>query len=116
VAYVWVGDGTNKSASWKTILIFLEGRGDVSCSWSQSALCDSGTNSIYSMTYKYYCVYHALTLNNSLSPTIRFILEIWAAICGALNSALPMMPIMEHRVRQPKDETAAYSLIHLPAT
>ncbi|MEQ8180909.1 MAG: PilC/PilY family type IV pilus protein [Smithellaceae bacterium] len=71
VADAWVGDGdgTSKTADWKTILVFAEGRGAVSYSWSSSPYCDSGISSIYSTTYNYYCGYHALNLNNSLSPT-----------------------------------------------
>jgi len=71
VADAWVGDGdgTSKTADWKTILVFAEGRGAVSYSWSSSPYCDSGISSIYSTTYNYYCGYHALNLHNTLSPT-----------------------------------------------
>jgi Tfp pilus tip-associated adhesin PilY1 len=70
VADVWVGDGdgTSKTADWKTVLVFAEGRGAVNYAWSSSSSCDSGINSIYSTTYKYYCGYHALNLNDSLNP------------------------------------------------
>ena len=70
VADVWVGDGdgTSKTANWMTMLAFAEGRGAVGYAWSSSSSCDSGMNSIYTTTYKYYCGYHALNLNSSLSP------------------------------------------------
>ncbi len=71
VADAWLGDGdgTSKTADWKTQLVFAEGRGAVNYAWSSSSSCDSGINSIYSTTYKYYCGYHALSLNDSLNPT-----------------------------------------------
>ena len=70
VADVWLGDGdgTSKSADWKTLLVFAEGRGAVNYAWSSSSSCDSGINSLYTTTYKYYCGYHALNLNDPLSP------------------------------------------------
>ncbi|MGV8058669.1 MAG: pilus assembly protein [Smithellaceae bacterium] len=70
VADVWVGDGdgTSKTADWKTMLIFAEGRGAVNYAWSSSSSCDSGINSLYTTTYKYYCGYHAFNLNDSLNP------------------------------------------------
>ncbi|MEI6608232.1 MAG: PilC/PilY family type IV pilus protein [Deltaproteobacteria bacterium] len=70
VADVWLGDGdgTSKSADWKTLLVFAEGRGAVNYAWSSSSSCDSGINSLYTTTYKYYCGYHALNLNDPLNP------------------------------------------------
>lgn len=70
VADVWLGsgDGTAKSADWKTILVFGLGRGEVNYSWSSSSSCDSGISSIYSTTYPYYCGYWALNLNDALNP------------------------------------------------
>ena len=70
VADVWLGDGdgTSKTADWKTLLVFAEGRGAVNYAWSSSSSCDSGINSIYSTTFKYYCGYHALNLQDSLNP------------------------------------------------
>lgn len=63
--------------SWRTILVFGEGRGATSHGWSSSASCDSGISSKYSVTdstgntttYPYYCGYHALDVTDSLNPT-----------------------------------------------
>lgn len=78
VADVWTGsgDGTSKTADWKTLLVIAEARGAVNYAWSSSSSCESGTNSdgtskinsIYSTTYKYFCGYHAFNLNDSLNP------------------------------------------------
>lgn len=72
VADVWLGSGTGtaKAAnSWKTIMAFGLGRGSNNYSWSSSSSCDSGINATYSASYyPYYCGYHALDLNSSLSP------------------------------------------------
>jgi len=72
VADVWLGSGTGtaKAAnSWKTIMVFGLGRGATNQSWSSSSSCDSGINATYSTSYPYYCGYHALDLNTSLSPS-----------------------------------------------
>jgi Tfp pilus tip-associated adhesin PilY1 len=70
VADVWLGsgDGTSKTADWRTILVFGLGRGAVNYSWSSSSSCDSGISSTYSAAYPYYCGYWAIDLNDSLNP------------------------------------------------
>ncbi|MFZ4438225.1 MAG: pilus assembly protein [Syntrophales bacterium] len=71
VADVWLGSGDGKAKaanSWKTIMVFGLGRGAVNYSWSSSSSCDSGINPTYSASFPYYCGYHALDLDNSLSP------------------------------------------------
>ncbi|MDI6727740.1 MAG: PilC/PilY family type IV pilus protein [Thermodesulfovibrionales bacterium] len=72
---VWLGtgDGTSKSADdWKTLVVFGEGRGAGAYLWSSSSSCDSGFNSTYSATYRYYCGYHALDVTNTLSPLYKW--------------------------------------------
>ncbi|MCK9391803.1 MAG: PilC/PilY family type IV pilus protein [Syntrophales bacterium] len=63
--------------SWKTILVFGEGRGAISYAWSTSASCDTGLSGNYSVTsgspattayYPYYCGYHALNVTDTLNP------------------------------------------------
>ncbi|MBN1546776.1 MAG: hypothetical protein JW902_08970 [Syntrophaceae bacterium] len=71
VADVWWGTGSGKAkadGSWKTILVFGEGRGATDYAWSSSASCDSGISATYSATYRYYCGYYAFNLNDSLDP------------------------------------------------
>jgi Tfp pilus tip-associated adhesin PilY1 len=96
VADVWSGtqatgcssycslNGECKAAnSWKTLMVFGEGRGAIDYAWSSSASCGlpdstarlSGTYSVTAgtpattTTYPYYCGYHAMDLTDSLNPT-----------------------------------------------
>lgn len=74
-ADVWLGtgDGTSKSANdWKTLVVFGEGRGAGQYLWSSSSSCDSGFNSTYTATYRYYCGYHALDVTNTLNPLYKW--------------------------------------------
>jgi Tfp pilus tip-associated adhesin PilY1 len=77
VTDVWLG--TAKTADWKTILVFGEGRGAVSYSWSSSTSCDSGINATYLTTYPYYCGYWAFDLSTSTSPAYMWRLMPTAA-------------------------------------
>ena len=69
-------NGECKAAnSWKTIMVFGEGRGSVDYAWSSSASCNTGLSGNYSVTagsttttYPYYCGYYALDVTDSLNP------------------------------------------------
>jgi Tfp pilus tip-associated adhesin PilY1 len=72
VADVWLGTGSGLAKevdTWKTILIFAEGRGAIGYGWSSSSSCDTGISSTYLAddTYKYYCGYHALNVTDTLN-------------------------------------------------
>lgn len=99
VADVWLGsgDGTAKSADWKTILVFGLGRGEVNYSWSSSSSCDSGISSIYSTTYPYYCGYWALNLNDALNPAYMWRMSPSASQAPYLGDSWSKM--MTGRVR-----------------
>ncbi|MDQ5987672.1 MAG: hypothetical protein CSYNP_03417 [Syntrophus sp. SKADARSKE-3] len=99
VADVWLGTGTGlaKTADWKTILVFGEGRGAVSYAWSSSTSCDTGLNATYSTTYPYYCGYWAFDLNNSLSPAYLWRLTPTAAQAPYVGD--PWNKMMTGRVR-----------------
>jgi Tfp pilus tip-associated adhesin PilY1 len=106
VADVWwgTGDGTAKAAgSWKTILVFGEGRGvDGGYAWSSSAACDTGISATYSETYKYYCGYYAFNLNDSLNPSYLWTLKFSDSAAQALQAPYlgdPWSKMMVGRVR-----------------
>lgn len=101
VADVWIGDGdgTSKTANWKTILIFAEGRGATSYGWSSSSSCDSGINATYSTTYKYYCGYHALDLNDTLNPAYLWHINFSSEAAQAPYLGDPWSKMMTGRVR-----------------
>jgi Tfp pilus tip-associated adhesin PilY1 len=91
VADIWDGTtatGCNSSCSlngeckaansWKTIMVFGEGRGAIDYAWSSSPSCNTGLSGTYSVTagtpavtttYPYYCGYHAMNLTAPLTPT-----------------------------------------------
>lgn len=100
VADVWLGagDGKSKSSSdWKTILIFGEGRGGGSNLWSSSSSCDSNFSSVYTSTYTYYCGYYSFNLENSLSPSFKWLLSPTAGQASYLGE--PWSRMMIGRVR-----------------
>jgi len=102
VADVWWGSGSGTAKednSWKTILVFGEGRGANGYGWSSSSSCDSGINEYYSTTYNNYCGYHALNLNNSLSPTYLWHLNFTDAVTQAPYLGDPWGKMMIGRVR-----------------
>ncbi len=104
VADVWLGsgDGTSKTADWKTTMVFGLGRGSVSYAWSSSSSCDSGINSIYSTTYKYYCGYYAFDLNDSLNPAYLWRINFADAAAEAAQAPYlgdPWSKMMTGRVR-----------------
>ena len=78
-ADVWLGtgDGTSKSSSsWKTVMVFSEGKGvrnstntQASYLWSSSQYCDGSFNYKYTSTYKYYCGYWAFDVTNTSATT-----------------------------------------------
>jgi type IV pilus assembly protein PilY1 len=105
VADVWLGtgDGTSKSVSdWRTLMVFGEGRGSNPNLWSSSPYCQSGFNPLYDAAnnYIYYCGYYAFDLDDSLSPTFKWILGGASAI-GATRSPYlgdPWSKVMTGRV------------------
>ena len=104
VSDVWLGDGdgTSKTADWKTLLVFAEGRGAVNYAWSSSSSCDSGINSLYTTTYKYYCGYHAFNLNDSLSPAYMWHIDFTDDTARAAKAPYlgdPWSKMMTGRVR-----------------
>ena len=104
VSDVWLGDGdgTSKTADWKTLLVFAEGRGAVNYAWSSSSSCDSGINSLYTTTYKYYCGYHAFNLNDSLSPAYMWHIDFTDDTTRAAKAPYlgdPWSKMMTGRVR-----------------
>ncbi len=101
-AWLGDGDGTSKTADWKTVLVIAEGRGAVNYAWSSSASCDSGINSLYTTTYKYYCGYHALNLNDSLNPAYMWHIDFADDTARAAKAAYlgdPWSKMMVGRVR-----------------
>ena len=104
VADVWLGngDGTSKTADWKSMLVFAEGRGAVNYAWSSSSSCDSGINSLYTTTFKYYCGYHALNLNDPLNPAYMWHIDFADETTRASKSPYlgdPWSKMMTGRVR-----------------
>jgi len=107
VADVWWGSGCGKakeSDSWKTLLVFGEGRGAIDYAWSTSASCDSGIGSSYSETdgYIHYCGYHALNITDTLSPSYLWHLDFASATARAAQAPYlgdPWSKMMVGRVR-----------------
>jgi hypothetical protein len=105
VADVWwgAGSGTAKEDnSWKTILIFGEGRGASGYGWSSSDSCDAGINGAYSTTYQYNCGYYAFNLNDSLNPAFLWHLNFADASAAATQAPYlgdPWSKMMIGRVR-----------------
>jgi Tfp pilus tip-associated adhesin PilY1 len=105
VADVWwgTGSGTSKATnSWKTLLVFGEGRGATNYAWSSSASCDSGISTNYSTTYKYYCGYYAFNLNDSLNPAYLWHLtfaDVTAQAAQAPYLGDPWSRMMVGRIR-----------------
>ncbi|TRZ75638.1 MAG: hypothetical protein D4R93_04625, partial [Deltaproteobacteria bacterium] len=100
VADAWLGTGTGlaKAANtWKTIMVFGLGRGATNYSWSSSSSCDSGINPTYSASFPYYCGYHALDLNDSLTPAYLWRLAPTSSQAPYLGDAWSKM--MVGRVR-----------------
>ena len=60
-------DYSKSSSDWKTVLIFAEGRGGGSASWSSAPNCDSGFNPTYDLAFPYFCGYYALDLTTTTS-------------------------------------------------
>ncbi|MEI7637070.1 MAG: PilC/PilY family type IV pilus protein, partial [Syntrophus sp. (in: bacteria)] len=109
VADIWDGTSTTDCStacsingkckadnSWKTILVFGEGRGAISYAWSTSASCDTGLSGNYSVTsgspatttlYPYFCGYHALNVTDTLNPTYLWHLNFTIDTAG--NSQAP---------------------------
>ncbi|MEI7671068.1 MAG: PilC/PilY family type IV pilus protein, partial [Deltaproteobacteria bacterium] len=93
------GNGECKAAdSWKTVMVFGEGRGAIDYAWSSSASCSTGLSSNYSVTtgtpavtttYPYYCGYHAMNLTDSLVPTYMWHLNF--ADAAATTSKAPYL-------------------------
>lgn len=112
VADVWLGDGdgTSKTADWKTLLVFAEGRGATNYAWSSSSSCESGTdssgvskiNGIYTTTYKYYCGYYAFNLHDSLNPAYMWHIDFADDTARAAKAPYlgdPWSKMMAGRVR-----------------
>jgi Tfp pilus tip-associated adhesin PilY1 len=124
VADIWDGTSTTgcssscnvngecKAAnSWKTLMVFAQGRGAIDYAWSSSASCNTGLSPNYSVTagtpattttYPYYCGYHALNLTDSLNPTYMWHLNFADAAATASKApylADPWSKMMIGRVR-----------------
>jgi Tfp pilus tip-associated adhesin PilY1 len=104
VADVWLGDGdgTSKTADWKSMLVLAEGRGAVNYAWSSSSSCDSGINSLYTTTFKYYCGYHAFNLNDPLNPAYMWHIDFTDDMARAAKAPYlgdPWSKMMTGRVR-----------------
>jgi len=99
VADVWLGtgDGRAKTADWKTVLIFGQGRGAVDVSWSSSASCDAGLSPIYSTDTPFYCGFWAFDLNDSLDPVFMWRFDPDAARAPYVGD--PWSKMMPGRVR-----------------
>ena len=68
---VWFGTGTGLAKdpnSWKTVLVFAEGRGGSGYNWSSSKACNTGITNVYDESHPYYCGYHAFNVTDTLSP------------------------------------------------
>jgi Tfp pilus tip-associated adhesin PilY1 len=107
------GNGECKAAdSWKTIMVFGEGRGAVDYAWSNDPSCATGLRGNYSVTagspavtttYPYYCGYHALNLTDtSQNPTYMWHLNFADATATANKAPYfgdPWSKMMIGRIR-----------------
>ncbi|MEI7672097.1 MAG: PilC/PilY family type IV pilus protein, partial [Deltaproteobacteria bacterium] len=102
-------NGECKAAnSWKTLMVFGEGRGAIDYAWSSSTACNTGLSANYSVTagspavtttYPHYCGYYAMDLTDSLNPAYLWHLNFTSVTTEAPYLGDPWSKMMIGRVR-----------------